>query len=176
MPTDPRYPVGRFEKQPAIDAGARAALIDTIGHMPERLQTAVAGLSAAELDTPYRDGGWTVRQVVHHLADSHMNAYIRMRLAATEDQPPVKTYEEKAWAELADSRTGPLDLSLPLVAALHARWHWWLTSLDAAAFARTVQHPEWGAMSMDDLLQIYAWHCRHHVAHITALRHRQGWS
>ena len=153
----------------------RHECIEELARLPERIAAAVRGLTLDQLDTPYRSGGWTVRQVVHHVADSHMNAFIRMRLGATETHPQVKTYDEQAWSELADSRTAPIDLSLTLLDALHRRWVMWLRLLDEPLFARTVQHPEWGSISIDGLLELYAWHSRHHVAHITELRKRQQW-
>jgi hypothetical protein len=174
-PPDLRYPVGRFTRHPHPDEAGRAAAIRELEALPDRLAAAVAGLSDRQLDTPYRPGGWTVRQVVHHVPDSHLNAYIRMKLAATEDRPPLKTYEEKAWAEQADARTAPLGPSLALVRALHDRWTLWLRSLDDATLAREGRHPDWGDVSIDELVQQYAWHSRHHVAHITSLREREGW-
>jgi uncharacterized damage-inducible protein DinB len=170
-----RYPVGRFTRKPAIDAAERAALIEAIDATPDQMAAAVMNLSQAQLDTPYRDGGWTVRQVVHHVVDSHLNAYIRMRLAATEDAPAIKAYDENEWAKLSDSRSAPIELSVPFLAALHARWVWWLRTLDESVFARSITHPERGPMTMDDLLQLYGWHGKHHVAHITSLRDRNGW-
>ena len=170
-----RYPVGPLTRHPTIDAATRAALIADIEQLPEALGRALAGLNDAKLDTPYREGGWTVRQVVHHVADSHMNAYIRMRLAATEDSPTIKPYDEVAWAEQSDAQTGDINLSVPLIDALHRRWSVWLRQLPASGFARTVVHPESGTLSIDGLLQIYGWHSRHHVAHITGLRKRLGW-
>ncbi|MEZ5316586.1 MAG: putative metal-dependent hydrolase [Vicinamibacterales bacterium] len=173
--TDLRYPVGRLARKPTIDAAERAALIGQIEAMPARLSDALAGLSEAQLDTPYREGGWTVRQLVHHLADSHMNAFIRMRLAATEDAPALKTYDEKVWADLADTRSAPIASSQAILQGLHARWVFWLRALPEPDFARTAIHPQSGTVSIDTLLQIYGWHSLHHVAHITALRERQGW-
>ena len=176
MSEDLRYPVGKLARRPAIDAATREQLIDEIEQLPGRLRAAVSGLSEAQLDTPYRDGGWTVRQVVHHVDDSHMNAFIRMRLAVTEDNPTIKPYEENEWAKLADSRGGPIDLSLPLLDALHRRLTIFLRSLDASAFDRPLVHPDMGQLKLHDLLQIYGWHSRHHVGHITGLRKRQRWS
>jgi uncharacterized damage-inducible protein DinB len=172
---DPRYPVGKFARSASITPAVRHECIEELSRLPERIAAAVRGLTLDQLDTPYRAGGWTVRQVVHHVADSHMNAFIRMRLGATESHPSVKTYDEQAWSELADSRTAPIDLSLMLLDALHRRWVMWLRLLDEPLFARTVQHPEWGSISIDGLLELYAWHSRHHVAHITELRKRQQW-
>lgn len=176
MSEDLRYPIGKLVRRPAIDAATREQLIADIEQLPAELRAAVQGLSDAQLDTPYRDGGWTVRQVVHHLADSHMNAFIRMRLTVTEDNPTIKPYEENDWAQLADSRHGGIELSLPLLDTLHRRWIIFLRSLDAAAFDRPLTHPDIGPLKLHDLLQIYGWHCRHHLGHITALRQRQGWA
>lgn len=172
---DPRYPVGKFAPKDRLTPDERAVLIRQIEEMPECLVQALAGLSEGQLNTPYRDGGWTVRQVVHHLADSHINAYIRFRLAVTEDNPTVKPYNEKRWSELVDSRTAPIDLSLSIIEGLHTRWVMMLESFTQADFERRVQHPENGPMDVDRLLQLYAWHGRHHVAHITELRKKSGW-
>ena len=172
---DPRYPVGPFVRSASLTRAARQDCIEELARLPERIAAATRGLTLEQLDTPYRTGGWTVRQVVHHVADSHMNAFIRMRLGATESHPPVKTYDEKAWSELTDSRTAPIDLSLSLLDALHRRWVMWLRLLEEPIFSRTVQHPDWGSISIASLLELYAWHCRHHVAHITELRKRQQW-
>jgi uncharacterized damage-inducible protein DinB len=174
---DLRYPVGKYEFRPdaAVSAAERAVLIGQIADAPARLAAEVAGLSDAQLDTPYRPGGWTVRQVVHHVPDSHLNAYVRCKLIVTEDQPKLKTYEEAAWAELVDGRGGPVDVSLMLLKTLHQRWIAFLRSLDERAFARTGVHPQYGAMRVDDILQLYAWHGRHHVAHIHGLRERSRW-
>jgi uncharacterized damage-inducible protein DinB len=172
---DLRFPVGKFIRQPHVDAAARAQLIAQIAEAPAQLAAAVQGLSDAQLDTPYRPEGWTVRQVAHHVPDSHMNAYIRCKLAVTEDNPPVKTYEEAVWANEADSRSLPIAVSLTLLRALHERWVAWLRMLDEKAFARTAEHPQMGRMRVDDFLQLYAWHGRHHAAHITELRKRMGW-
>ncbi len=173
--SDMRFPLGKFSRDPNVDAAKRAALIGHIAEAPARLAAAVHGLDDAQLDTPYRPDGWTVRQVAHHVPDSHMNAYIRCKLAVTEDNPPAKTYEEAAWAELADARTMPVTPSITLLRVLHERWVVWLRSLDEAAYARTCQHPQWGRMTVDDLIQLYAWHGRHHAAHVTELRKRMGW-
>jgi hypothetical protein len=175
MSTDSRYPVGPYARPPSIDPASRAASLKDIADLPRHLMAAITGLTDAQLDTPYREGGWTVRQVVHHLPDSHLNAYVRMKLAATEERPAVRTYDEQAWSELADARRGSVDLSLPLIFALHARWSAWLATLDQTTLARTIQHPDWGDVSIDVLIHLYAWHCRHHVAHITALKARQNW-
>jgi hypothetical protein len=175
MSTDLRYPVGKFQRPESISAAGRAAFIDEIRALPANLRAAVAGLTGEQLDTPYRPGGWTVRQVVHHVADSHMNSYVRFRLALTEDEPVIKAYEEQLWAELADARSAPAELSLALIDMLHARWIILLESLDDAAFGRTFRHPAIGLMTLDANTALYAWHSRHHVAHITSLRRRMGW-
>jgi hypothetical protein len=161
--------------QPEIDEATRQRLIGDIDAMPAALAAALDGLTEAQLDTPYRDGGWTVRQVVHHLADSHMNAYIRMRLAVTEDNPTLKPYDESRWAEIPDARTGDVSLSLPLIEALHRRMVTFLRNLAPGDFATPIVHPESGQLTIDKLLQIYGWHSRHHVAHITSLRAARGW-
>src|SRR5665213_4423078 len=170
---DLRYPIGKRVPRASHTAESRAAALQTIAETPAKLRKAVTGLTEAQLDTPYRPGGWTVRQVVHHVADSHMNAYIRTRLALTEDNPPVKPYDEAKWAELAD-KTMPIDGSLNIIDAVHARWMCILESLSADEFSRTMFHPEHGKISLDSLLAIYAWHGPHHTAHVTELRKRSG--
>ena len=175
MTTDPRYPIGKFDAPAQIPPAMRAQLIDLIAAAPAALRGAVAGLTPAQLDTPYRDGGWTVRQVVHHVADSHANAYVRARLALTEENPTVKTYDEKTWAELIDARTLPPDASLALVDALHQRWSILLRALTPAQWARTYTHPEYGKVTLDWVLAQYAWHGRHHTAQIAALRAQRAW-
>ena len=175
MADDIRYPVGKWIREPQLDAAGCRRLIDQIAEAPAHLSAATKGLTDAQLDTPYRDGGWTPRQIVHHIADSHMNAYTRFKLGVTEHNPTIKPYDEKLWAETVDGRTAPLSLSLPLIDALHDRWVRFLRSLDDQAFARTINHPERGPMTLTDLLQLYAWHGRHHTAHITGLRQRMGW-
>jgi uncharacterized damage-inducible protein DinB len=172
---DPRYPIGRFEPPAAVDAATRTGFIEAIEALPGRMRAAVAGLDDARLDTAYRDGGWSVRQVVHHVADSHLNAYVRLKLALTEDQPLVKEYDETRWAELPEARSGPVDLSLNLIDALHRRWAACLRALPADAFDRTFRHPSMGVVPLNALLALYAWHGRHHVAQISALRERLGW-
>ena len=174
---DPRYPIGPFVWDgKTLTAGERARSIDQIAAAPGNLRGAVEGLSPEQLDTPYRPGGWTVRQVVHHVPDSHVNAYVRFKLALTETEPTIKTYEESEWAKLADTKDTPVGVSLELLDALHVRWTALLRSLSDADFARTLRHPEWGTIGLDYLLAQYAWHGRHHVAHITTLRDRMGWS
>ena len=169
-----RYPVGRFDPKVQVPHAERPALIDNIAAVPDRMRAAVRGLTEAQLDTPYRDGGWTVRQVVHHVPDSHLNAYIRFKLALTEDAPTIKTYDEAAWAELSDAR-GPIDMSLALLEALHARWVLLLRAMSEADYERSFQHPEWGTPTLGTILRLYEWHGRHHVAHITHLCERMRW-
>ncbi len=172
---DPRYPIGRFNGQPAETPEARASAIQTLRELSA--QSACGGpdgLTGPQLDMPYREGGWTVRQVVHHVADSHANAYVRFKLALTEDWPTIKPYDEAAWALLADSR-GPLEASLVLTAALHTRWVALLESMTDADFARGYNHPENGRQTLATALANYAWHSHHHTAHITSLRARLDW-
>ena len=172
---DPRYPIGRFAAPDVITPELRRQWIGDLEGLPAAVRAAVAGLTEAQLDTPYRAAGWTVRQVVHHLPDSHMNAYIRMRLALTELEPTITPYAEGLWAELPDARTAAPEVSLMLLEGLHQRWVLLLRSLRDADFARTFRHPEVGLMRVDRTLGVYAWHGRHHTAHITALRERMGW-
>ena len=173
---DLRYPVGKFSWDAPISEADHPKLIAAIAETPAALRLAVKGLSREHLDTPYRPGGWTVRQVVHHVPDSHMNAYTRFKLALTEDVPTIKTYEEAAWAELPDSQNVPIEVSLDLLDALHLRWLALLRSMDQAAFRREFRHPEHGrVLTLEQMLGLYAWHGRHHVAHITSLRKREGW-
>jgi hypothetical protein len=161
-----KYPVGRFKKPGPIDRDLRASLIGEIERLPADMRGAVAGLSDAQLDTPYRPGGWTIRQVVHHVPDSHMNAYIRMKIALTESNPTIRTYEEAMWAELPEARTGPVAVSLNLLEALHARWVLFLRALPEREFAKTFSHPVWGTVRVDSAIAMYVWHGRHHLAHI----------
>ena len=170
-----RFPVGRCNLPAASTAEIRSQQIETLRRLPERLRAAVSGLSAAQIDTPYREGGWTVRQVVHHLADSHANSVIRFKLALTEDWPTIKPYDEAAWARLADSAALAIDGSLVFLDALHARWVALLESLTDADFEKGFVHPENGRQTLGMALAIYDWHSRHHVAHITSLREREGW-
>jgi hypothetical protein len=175
-PDNLRYPTGQFQRPTGpLDAAQRARVIDTIAATPKNLSDAVRGLNDKHLDTPYRADGWTVRQVVHHVADSHMNAYVRVKLALTENTPVIKTYDEAEWAKLVDACTGSVDVSLSLLAALHDRWVRLLRSLKPADFAKTMTHPDHGAITIDHLLSLYAWHGPHHVAHVTSLRKREGW-
>jgi hypothetical protein len=172
---DLRYPIGEFYLAGRISPEERASLIDQIETTPEHMRAAVAGLSDEQLDTPYRPGGWTVRQVVHHVPESHMNSYIRFKLAITEDEPTVKPYFEDRWAQLQDALVSPIEPSLDLLDALHRRWVLFLRSLKNEDFDRTFQHPELGVVSLNKNVALYAWHGRHHVAHITTLREREGW-
>jgi hypothetical protein len=175
MPNDPRYPAGEFHFNPDVTPEIRLQSIAAIREAPSALRAAVHGLTDTQLNTPYRDGGWTVRQVVHHVPESHMNAYIRFKLALTEDNPTIKPYEEDAWSKLGDVPRVPVETSLRLLDALHERWVTLLELLTPADFERPLVHPEMGPMPLDRLLQMYAWHGRHHVAHIATLRTREGW-
>lgn len=165
-----RYPIGRFD--PAF--GSRAQHLQTLRELPTLLRKAVSGLGDSQLDTPYRDGGWTLRQLVHHIADSHANSYIRVKLALTEETPTIKPYDEAAWAELPDSRM-PVDVSLAMTDAVHARLVALLESLSDTELQKSFNHPERGPMTLERNLAIYAWHSRHHLAHITELRKRMNW-
>lgn len=173
--SDLRFPIGPFAADPAASPEKRRTWIRHIAEAPAALAAAVNGLDERRLATPYRPGGWTVRQVVHHLPDSHVNAYVRFKLALTEDNPTIRPYDEAAWANIADTERSPIELSLTLLDALHRRWVILLESLDGKDFERPLQHPVNGAMTLDRLLQLYAWHGRHHVAHVTELRKREGW-
>ncbi len=167
-----KYPVGKYQPPALFDESIRQQWIQEIADLPAQLSAAVAGLSEAQLDTPYRDGGWTVRQLVHHVADSHLNSYIRFRWALTEDVPVIKAYEEKLWAELPDAKHMPVGVSLTLLASLHERWVNLLTQMTADQFNRTLRHPASGENSLNRMLGLYAWHGRHHTAHVTNLRRR----
>ena len=171
-----RYPLGRFARVTVpLARDAREAYIATLDDAPARFRDLVAGLSDAQLDTPYRPGGWTIRQVIHHVPDSHMNAYIRTKLAVTEDNPRITTYEEQLWAEFPEAKHGPVEVSLALLDALHRRWVAFLRALPESEFGRTFQHKEWGGMTVDEAMAMYAWHSRHHAAHIElALRAAEG--
>jgi DinB superfamily len=171
---DPRYPIGRFVKPEVVTQDDRVASIGTLAELPEQLRNAVDGLDAAHLDMPYREGGWMVRQLVHHIADSHMNAFIRVRLALTEDWPTIKPYNENAWATLHDA-LAPVEWSLELIESLHARWVMLLQSLDEPQWQRGFRHPENGPTTVEAATLVYAWHSRHHVAHITHVRARENW-
>jgi uncharacterized damage-inducible protein DinB len=171
---DPRYPVGRFTAPATITSANRTDAIATIAELPEELRNAVEGLSFSQMRTPYREGGWTVQQVVHHVADSHMNALIRVKLALTEDWPTIKPYDEVAWAKLHDT-AAPVEWSLELVESLHARWVMLLQSLSEEQWKRGFTHPENGKMTVEFATLLYGWHSRHHIAHITHLRARENW-
>jgi uncharacterized damage-inducible protein DinB len=173
--TDPRYPIGKWDRRDTLTPGERAAMIAQIGEVPARMRTAIAGLDEAQLDTPYREGGWTVRQVIHHVPDSHLNSYTRFKLALTEEEPTIRPYDEARWAALSDSRDTPVETSLTMLDALHDRWTILLRAMSDADFRRTLRHPDLGVMSLDALLSLYAWHGRHHVGHVTSLRQRMGW-
>jgi uncharacterized damage-inducible protein DinB len=171
---DLRYPIGRFLPPAASVPSVRTAEIRTLRQLGSRLREAVNGLTEAQLDTPYRDGGWTVQQVVHHLADSHVNSYVRFKLALTEDWPTIKPYDEAAWAELADNRL-PIEISLTFIEALHKRWVDLLEQMTEEDFQKGFMHPERGRMTLATNLSLYAWHSLHHTAHIASLRRRMGW-
>jgi uncharacterized damage-inducible protein DinB len=173
---DPRYPIGRFSADLSSTPETRARHIDAIAGLPSRLRQAVSQLSPEQLNTPYREGGWTVRQVVHHVPDSHLNAYIRCKLVLTEETPTIKPYDEDAWARLKDSELTPTEVSLNLLQAVHARWVTLLGSLRADDFQRCFIHPEaGGARDLDWLVALYDWHGNHHLAHITSLKERMRW-
>jgi len=172
---DLRYPVGPFEFAGTLSDEQRQDLIGQIAAAPAKMRAAVAGLSDEQLNTPYRPEGWTVRQVVHHVPDSHLNSYIRFKLALTEEHPTIKAYDENVWANLDDARRAPINISLDLLEALHHRWVLFLRSLKGGDFQRTFNHSEIGSVSVDKNIALYAWHGRHHVAHITSLRERMGW-
>jgi hypothetical protein len=173
--SDLRYPIGKFHFDGSMSEEQKNKFIDDIAQAPANLRNAVEGLSQGQLDTPYRDGGWTVRQVLHHVPDSHLNAYVRYKLALTEDEPAIKPYAEDRWALLADTRATPVEVSLTLLDSLHNRWVRLLRSLQPPDWKRTFRHPELGLVSLEKNLALYAWHGRHHVAHITSLRDRNGW-
>lgn len=172
---DPRYPIGKFVWPAAVTAEERETHIAGIAAAPTAYRQAIEGLSDSQLDNPYREGGWTVRQVIHHVPDSHMNSYCRFKLALTEDEPGIKGYAENLWAELADGRTGPVETSLALLENLHRRWVLLLKSMTDKDFARTFRHSQHGLIRLDSALALYHWHSRHHAAHITELRRRMGW-
>jgi len=172
---DLRFPVGKFHYDKSPSDQQKQVFLEEIAQTPTLLRGAVAGLADAQLDTPYRPGGWTVRQVVHHVPDSHLNSYMRFKLALTEDEPTIKTYAEDRWAELADSKATPIEVSLTLLDSLHDRWVRLLRSLTPEEWKRTFRHPELGPMTLEKTLALYAWHGRHHVAHITELRKRMSW-
>ena len=170
---DPQFPIGKFHRPSApLEAAVRVAYIDEIERMPASLRTLVAGMHDAQLDTPYRPGGWTVRQVVHHVPESHMNAYVRFKLAVTEDTPLIKTYEEARWAELPDATSAPIGMSLDLLDALHRRWVTFLRGLSELQFQRAYKHPDLGVVTLDTALALYAWHGKHHTAHVKLVASR----
>lgn len=176
MTADLRFPVGKFVRPESLAPEQRKEAIRTIAEAPAKLRAALKGLDEKQLDTPYRPDGWSVRQVVHHLADSHMNALTRLKLGLTEDVPTIKPYDEAKWAELEDGRSRLVNESLQMIEGLHARWAYLLERMRPEQFERKINHPEWKTpMSLDTLLALYEWHSRHHVAHITALRSREGW-
>lgn len=173
--SDLSYPIGKFHFDGPPTEEQKQKSIDDIEGAPANLRAAVKELSPKQLDTPYRPGGWTVRQVVHHVPDSHMNAYIRFKLALTEDEPTIKPYEQQLWAELADTKETPIEVSLTLLESLHERWVFLLRSLRPGDWKRTFRHPELGLVPLEKNLALYAWHGKHHVAHITELRKRERW-
>jgi uncharacterized damage-inducible protein DinB len=172
---DLRYPIGKFQAPQVMTDDLRRQFIDQVAEAPAKLRAAVEGLSDKQLDTPYRPEGWTVRQVVHHLADSHLNAYVRFKLAVTEEEPTIKPYEQQLWAELSDAKNAPVAMSVDLLDSLHHRWVFFMKSLKPSDFSKKFVHPESGTMTLDRTLALYAWHGRHHVAHITSLRQRMNW-
>jgi uncharacterized damage-inducible protein DinB len=175
MSVDPRFPIGKFELRESGGASDREAFVAVIRDLPKNMQAAVDGLSDEQLDTPYREGGWTLRQTVHHVADSHINSFCRFKLALTEDEAPtIRPYYEDRWAELADSKE-PVDVSLKIIDGVHARWTSLLESMTDDDFRREFVHPETGKWTLENVLALYAWHSRHHTAHITELRKGKGW-
>jgi len=172
---DLRYPIGEFKYSRPLTSEERSACISNIEQTPARVRNAVAGLTNEQLDTAYRPGGWTIRQVVHHIPESHLNAYIRMKLATTEELPTIKPYFEDRWAQLEDARKAPIAMSLDLLDALHQRWIWFLQTLTEPDYERAFNHPELGLVTLDKNIALYDWHGRHHLAHITSLRERMGW-
>jgi len=172
--SDPRFPIGKFSYEGPPTAAQKKQFLDDIEQTPAKMRAAVSGLSDLQLDTPYREGGWTVRQVTHHVPDSHMNAYIRFKLALTEDDPTIKLYMEDRWALLPDSKA-PVDDALVLLDLLHKRWLTVLRNMSDADWKRTFRHPDLGPMPLEKSLALYAWHGRHHAAHVTSLREHKGW-
>ena len=172
---DPRYPIGKFTPDPEPTPELRARHIDEIAALPGHMREAVRGLSAEQLETPYRDGGWTLKQVVHHVPESHMNAYIRFKLALTENCPTIKPYDEAAWARLKDVELTPIDISLNLLESIHSRWVTLLNTMKEDDFARKLNHPESGVQTLDRMVALYDWHGNHHLAHITGTRERMKW-
>lgn len=174
MSDDLKYPVGKFDSDFEVTNDLRQKFIQTISGLPEKLNEAVKNLSDKQLDTPYRPEGWTVRQVVHHIADSHLNSYCRFKLALTEDAPTIRPYYEDRWAELADSKM-PIDVSMKIIEGVHSRWTTLLNSMSDEDFKRKLNHPESGEWSLEKMLGLYDWHSRHHLAHITTLAERENW-
>jgi uncharacterized damage-inducible protein DinB len=172
---DPRYPIGKFSYNGPPTAQDKKKYLDEIEQTPARFRSALAGLSDEQLNTPYRDGGWTLRQLAHHLPDSHMNAYVRFKLALTEDEPTIKPYMENLWAELPEAKSAGIEVSLALLDSLHRRWMLMLRQFGDAEWKRTFRHPELGAMSLEKTVALYAWHGKHHVAHVTSLKKEMGW-
>jgi uncharacterized damage-inducible protein DinB len=173
--SDPRFPIGKFHYDGQLTEEQKQTYLNDIGRTPSNLRAAVEGLRDAQFDTPYRPGGWTVRQVVHHVPDSHMNSYVRFKLALTEDEPTIKPYAEDRWAELADTAATPVEVSLTMLDSLHDRWVRLLRSLTPDDWKRTFRHPDLGPMTLEKTLALYAWHGKHHVAHINELRKRMSW-
>jgi hypothetical protein len=173
--TELRYPIGKFHYEGPLTEDQKQRCLADIEQAPANLRAAIQGLSDQQLDTPYRPEGWTVRQVTHHVPDSHLNAYIRFKLALTEDDPTIKPYAEDRWARLADTQTTPVEVSLTLLDSLHTRWTRLLRSLKPEDWKRAFRHPELGEVSLEKNLALYSWHGRHHVAHITGLRERSRW-
>lgn len=173
--SDPRYPIGKFNFDGAPSEAQRNQFIDDVVQTPAALRAAIRNLSPAQIETPYRDGGWTVRQVVHHVPESHMNSYIRCKLALTENEPTIKPYMEDLWASTAEVHSTPLEVSLVLLESLHDRWVRLLRTLKPADWKRTFRHPELGLTTLEKNLALYSWHGKHHVAHITELRKKMGW-
>lgn len=169
-----RYPIGKFSKDVEITLESRNRFINEVGELPEKLKAAIADLNDEQLDTPYRPGGWTIRQTVHHVADSHLNSIVRFKLALTEDLPTIRPYYEERWAELSDSFL-PVDVSTRILEGLHFRWLSFLNAMSEADFQRKLIHPDSGEWTLEQMLALYAWHGKHHTAHITKLRNRNGW-
>ena len=173
--TDPRFPIGKFHYEGPPNEEQKQKFLNNIAQTPANLRAAVKGLTEAQLDTPYRLGGWTARQVVHHVPDSHLNSYVRFKLALTEHEPTIKPYAEDRWAELADTKSTPIEVSLTMLDSLHDRWVRLLRSLTPEDWKRSFRHPDLGLMDLEKTLALYSWHGRHHVAHIANLREQQGW-
>jgi uncharacterized damage-inducible protein DinB len=175
MTEDLRFPIGKFDPKIKVTPEMRREFIQAIEELPVKIRKAVDGLDDEQIDARYRPEGWTVRQLVHHVADSHMNSFCRFKLGLTENTPTIKPYDEALWAEMADSKNAPIDISLNLIDAVHARWTILLKSMRDEDFARKINHPERGAMNLSSTLALYDWHGKHHTAHITNLRKRNSW-